>query len=69
MFFLLNNQLIPTEKYDAMVSYKKANDYFLRIASVDYSTVYIENKVCRYTSELLFYRNDGSIKVRNSYSC
>lgn len=42
--FDYDNQFIPTEKYDAIYSYKKANGYFLGIAQINLHPFYIENR-------------------------
>lgn len=42
--FDYDNQLIPTEKYDALYSYKKCFGYFPGIATVGDKIVYIENR-------------------------
>ena len=42
--FDYDNQFIPTEKYDATYSYKKANGYFPGIAQINLYPFYIENR-------------------------
>lgn len=42
--FDYDNQLLPTEKYDAKRSYKHTHGYFPGIASIDNMPVYIENR-------------------------
>ena len=42
--FDYDNQFIPTDKYDSKRSYKHADGYFPRIASIGNFPVYIENR-------------------------
>lgn len=42
--FDFDNQLLPTEKYDAKRSYKHVNGYFPGIATINNMPVYIENR-------------------------
>ena len=44
VIFDYDNQFIPTEKYDATYSYKKANGYFPGIAQLNLHPFYIENR-------------------------
>ena len=44
VIFDYDNQFIPTEKYDATYSYKKANGYFPGIAQINLHPFYIENR-------------------------
>ena len=44
VIFDYDNQFIPTEKYDATYSYKKANEYFPGIAQLNLHPFYIENR-------------------------
>jgi len=57
--FDYDNQFIPTEKFDAKRSYKKADGYFPGIATIENHPVYIEN---RNGNSNVKYKQDETLK-------